>query len=171
MWMKWMENHLSSKWKLCNRYQRLYVHNGLKSFLKEHSQSFDFYATLFLHDIFIKHSCVASSVFETLIQCSFLTQVHIGNLFKNIESQNNQFMFLRLRLICNDDFSGIKRGIFSGSDKIIYWLSGYSFPLGFIMSKNPKGLWFYILIKSSVRNLLHFFDITNPRRTENLQRQ
>ena len=32
----------------------------------------------------------------------------------------------------------------TSSDKIIYWLGRYSFLLGFIMSKNPKGLRFYI---------------------------
>ena len=33
----------------------------------------------------------------------------------------------------------------------------YSFLLGFIMSKNSKCFWFYILIKSSVRNFSQFY--------------
>ena len=44
----------------------------------------------------------------------------------------------------------------AGSDKIIYWLGRYSFPLGLIMSKKTR-LWFYILIESSVCNLERFF--------------
>ena len=67
----------------------------------------------------------------------------------------------------------------TGSDKIIYWLGRYSFFLGFIMSKNPKGLWFSILIKISVCNLSRlkvwfifgFFDIIKPRRKEYLPSQ
>jgi len=58
-----------------------------------------------------------------------------------------------------------------GSDKIIYWLGRYSSLLGFIMSKNPKGLWLYILIESSVCNLSCFFDMIKPRRKECLQSQ
>ena len=34
--------------------------------------------------------------------------------------------------------------------------------LGFIMSKNPSGLWFYILIKVQNATSLVFFDIKNP---------
>ena len=49
-----------------------------------------------------------------------------------------------------------KDGLKTGSDKIIYWLGRYSFLLGVIMSKKPKGLWFYVLIESSVRKLSHF---------------
>ena len=45
----------------------------------------------------------------------------------------------------------------TGSDKIIYWLGRYSFLLDIFKSKKWKGLWFYILIESSVLNLLHFF--------------
>ena len=56
----------------------------------------------------------------------------------------------------------------TSSDKIIYWIGRYSFLLVFSMSKNPKGLWFYILIKSSVLNLSQFFDIIKPRRKEYL---
>ena len=58
----------------------------------------------------------------------------------------------------------------TGSSKIIYWLFRFSCLMGFIMSKNPKGLWFHLLIKSSVRNLSRCFDIIKPRRKENLQR-
>ena len=59
----------------------------------------------------------------------------------------------------------------TGSDKIIDWLGRYYFLLGFNMAKNPKDLWFYILIESSVRNLSHFFDIIKPRRKEYLPTQ
>jgi len=51
------------------------------------------------------------------------------------------------------------------------WLVRYSLLLGFIMSKNPKGLWFYILIESSVCNLSCFFDMIKPRRKEYLPSQ
>ena len=50
-----------------------------------------------------------------------------------------------------------------GSDKMIHRLGRYSFLLGFIM--------YYILIKSSVRNLSHFYDIIKPRRKDYLQSQ
>ena len=43
-----------------------------------------------------------------------------------------------------------------GSSKIIYWLFRFSFLMGCIMSKNPKGSWFHLLIKSSVHNLSRF---------------
>ena len=55
----------------------------------------------------------------------------------------------------------------TSSDKIIYWLGRYSF----LLSKPPKGLWFYILCKSSVRNLSRFFDIIKLRRKEYLPSQ
>ena len=47
--------------------------------------------------------------------------------------------------------------LMTGSDKIMYWLDRYSFLLGFIMSKNSKCFWIYILIKSSVRNFSQFY--------------
>ena len=40
----------------------------------------------------------------------------------------------------------------------VYRLSRYSLLLGFIMSKNPKGLWFYVLIESSVCYSSRFFE-------------
>ena len=51
-----------------------------------------------------------------------------------------------------------------GSDKIIHWLSRYSFLQSFIVSKYPKGLLFYISIQSSVCKLKCLFDITKCRR-------
>ena len=44
----------------------------------------------------------------------------------------------------------------------VYWLGKFFFLLGFIMSKNPKGLWLNLLIKTLVCNLSCFFDIINP---------
>jgi hypothetical protein len=35
----------------------------------------------------------------------------------------------------------------AGSEKIVFWLCRFSILLGFIMSKNLSGLWFYLLIK------------------------
>ena len=50
-----------------------------------------------------------------------------------------------------------ERPLKTGLDKIIYWLGRFSFLLGFIMPKEPKGLWFHLLIKSLVCNLSRFF--------------
>ena len=64
---------------------------------------------------------------------------------KSVWSVTN-FMWKRFQLVFNTVY--IKGGLISeGSDKIIYWIGRYSFLLGFITSKNPKDLWFYILIK------------------------
>ena len=54
----------------------------------------------------------------------------------------------------------------TGSDKIVFWLSRYSFHLGFIISKkNTKSLWYCILIKSSVRTQpLTFFRLDQTQK-------
>ena len=44
--------------------------------------------------------------------------------------------------------TGLSLLLKTSSDMIIYWLSIYSFLVGFFMSKQAKGLWFHILIKS-----------------------
>ena len=46
-----------------------------------------------------------------------------------------------------------------------------SIVLGFILSKNLRGLWFYLLIKVQNATSLVFFDIKKPRRIEHLQRE
>ena len=45
------------------------------------------------------------------------------------------------------------------------------FLLGFIMSKNPKSMRFYVLIESLLRNLSQFFGMKKPRREEYLPSQ
>ena len=53
-----------------------------------------------------------------------------------------------------------------GSDKVIYWIGRYFSLLSFILSKQTKVFWFFILIKSSINNLSRFLDVIKPKRKE-----
>ena len=54
---------------------------------------------------------------------------------------------------------------FAGSEKIVCWLCRFSILLGFIVSKNQKGLWFYLLIKvQNATSLVFWLDKTQEDR-------
>ena len=120
-----------------------------------------------INDVFFFLSTWSSSGFVVAISTQKTSNYfqHPVGTFNDITEESHR------KLAIGEAFYYILLLLKTGSEKIIYWLSRYSFHLGFIMSKNPKGLWYYILIKSSVSNLSLFFDMIKPKRKDHLPTQ
>ena len=67
-------------------------------------------------------------------------------------------------------FDITRRKLEEGSENIVYWLCKFSILLGFIVSKNQKGLWLiYLMINFQNATCLVFFDMIKRMRIDNLQ--
>ena len=75
--------------------------------------------------------------------------------FRDTSKNTNSEVWCTLRYWLNRN-SNWYNMLKTRSDKIVYWLCRFSFLLGFITSKNPKRLWFYLQIKVQNATSLSF---------------
>ena len=100
------------------------------------------------------------------------TNFHFFSTFKltktsilpNCQVSNGNFLFVEN--YTNFNISGLLKARY---EKIVYWLCRFSILLGFIMSKNLKGLWFIFWYKFRTQSLLFFWHIKTQEDRESTE--
>ena len=155
----YVKNCFKNEWTFTNRIKPLHLFKFFRPWISEALDrvcKMEFYAVWYisLRTILVDRNPLK---FHDQFYTWWLLRLHFAE-----EGPNSLCVF-----IVQLSATGLSLLLKTGSDKIIYWLSRYSFLLGFIMSKK---LGFYIVIKSSVWNLSRFLDMIIRRKEYLLSR-